>query len=298
VGAGAALDLIWRHVEQRRYRALVVPGAILVALFALVNWRHGLHDGRWEEGLRMAERLAHIGRYEESDGWVRRMEPTEPRPGAVRYAVGLQLLAIGQPSRALPYLTEAAGKHPNRAAVEQALGQALLKLERPREALPYLTRGFEARVPTELAGYDLAFALKETGDLTRAAEVVRRMTPSEDDGAEVWLRAGRLAAQVRALDAADRFFQRGAALAPNDAAARQQYGLNLLLLGRFEQAATELTAAIRLDPRDPDSLAHLAYCEFKLGRMTDARAHADAALAIRPDSDLARQVRAALDRNR
>ena len=48
--------------------------------------------------------------------------------------------------------------------------------------------------------------------------------------------------------------------------------------------------AVRLDPRDPDSLSHLAYCEFKLGRAADARAHASAALSLNPGDELAKGI--------
>ena len=64
---------------------------------------------------------------------------------------------------------------------------------------------------------------------------------------------------------------------------QQQLGLNLLVLDKFDEAARELADAARLDPRDADSLSHLAYCEIKIGRAADARAHALAALALNPD---------------
>lgn len=51
---------------------------------------------------------------------------------------------------------------------------------------------------------------------------------------------------------------------------------------------------MRLDPRDADSLAHLAYCEIKTNEIEDARAHVRAALAIAPANALARQLAAAL----
>ena len=77
---------------------------------------------------------------------------------------------------------------------------------------------------------------------------------------------------------------------PNVAAARQQLGLNLLVAGKIEEAAKELGEAVRLDPRDADSLSHLAYCEFKMGRAQEARAHAMAALALNPDEELAKGI--------
>lgn len=39
----------------------------------------------------------------------------------------------------------------------------------------------------------------------------------------------------------------------------------------LEEASRELTEAVRLDPGDADALAHLAYCDIKLGRLSDAR---------------------------
>jgi protein O-GlcNAc transferase len=95
---------------------------------------------------------------------------------------------------------------------------------------------------------------------------------------------------VRAPDVADPFFRHAAAMRPDLAAARQQFGLNLLVLGRIDEAAKELAEAVRLDPRDPDSLSHLAYCDYKLGRAADARVHALAALALNPDDDLAKGI--------
>ena len=81
---------------------------------------------------------------------------------------------------------------------------------------------------------------------------------------------------------------------PEQAGARLQYGLSLLVLDRCDQATPELAEAARLDPRDAEAPAHLAYCDVKLGRLEDARTHADAALALDPNHALARQLKAAL----
>src|SRR5439155_26179226 len=99
---------------------------------------------------------------------------------------------------------------------------------------------------------------------------------------------------AKAPDIAEPFFQHAAAMQPGDAAARQQYGLDLLVLNRFEDAARELGEAVRLDPRNADSLSRLAYAEARLGRTADARQHAHAALAIDPQQPLSRQLLIAL----
>jgi tetratricopeptide (TPR) repeat protein/4-amino-4-deoxy-L-arabinose transferase-like glycosyltransferase len=294
-GAGAAIDRAMRAIAAHRPSRLVMPGLAFGVLFLLANWRVAASDGRWLEGMRLAEQLAIRQQYDEADRWASWLDiHGAPRPGAGRYGLGAQLLALNQPERALPYLEVAHRADPGNPSVDYSLGQALLKVGRAADAVPYLRRGFDAGIEIPGGGYDLAVALQATGDLAAAAETIRRINPSDKDDEQTWLRLGRLAAQVNAPVVAEPFFRRAVSMRPELAAARQQYGLNLLVLGRFDEAARELAEAVRLDPRDPDSLSHLAYCEAKLGRGAEARAHASAALALNPADPLARQLLAVL----
>jgi tetratricopeptide (TPR) repeat protein len=290
VGAGAAIDTAMSLVVRRQFRNLTVPIVVFMGLFVLANWRSGLNDGRWEEGLRLAQRLVILGRFDEADQWARRIAPREPRPGATDYGLGAQLLLANQTGRALEHLERAQQADPSGPNVGYALGQALLAAGRAQEAVPHLRRGFEAGIELPKGGYDLAVALQATGDLRGSADVIRRIRPSEHDDVEAWLRLGRLATQVRAPDLAEPFFRQAVQMRPNQASARQQHGLNLLVLGRYHEAARELSEAARLDPQDPDTLSHLAYTELRLGRLADAREHTERALAINPDDPMAKQL--------
>jgi tetratricopeptide (TPR) repeat protein len=292
VGSGIALDAFATKVSARQWQSLLVPVLAFGALLGLVNWTMPSRDDRWNEGLRMTQRLAILGRDAEAEAWVNKLSVNAVRPGDIQHKLGLQYLLANKIDLALKYLKEAQRLDPGQADVEYALGQALLKAGRPADALPHLRRGFDAGTKARVAGYDLAVALEATGDPRGAARVIERITPAPGDEAEVWLQIGRLAAAVKAPELAERFFRQGAALAPNVSAARLQYGLNLLVLNRLEEAAREFDAAARLDPRDADALAHLAYCELVLGRKGDARRHAEAALAIAPGHGLASAVRA------
>jgi Flp pilus assembly protein TadD len=100
--------------------------------------------------------------------------------------------------------------------------------------------------------------------------------------------------EARVPDVAEPFFRQAVAMQPEAAAARQQYGLALLVLDRFEDAARELGAAARVNPADADTLSRLAYAEYRLGRLDDARRHARATLAIDPNDRLARELTAAM----
>jgi Flp pilus assembly protein TadD len=229
VSAGAAVDMIWRAFTARRLMTLAWPAVLCVALAIGVNWRFNLNDGRWDEGLRTAQRLVITGDYAAADAWVERLERATSQPGRAHHGVGMQLVVENQPERALKHL------------------QRSLEL-----------------------GY------------------------AQRDDPEVWLRLGRLASRSQGPAAGDSFFQRAVQLAPEQASARQQYGLNLLLLERIADAKRELSEAVRLDPNDPDSLAHLAYCELKLGEMNEARGHIRETLKRAPDHRLARQLAAAV----
>jgi Flp pilus assembly protein TadD len=157
-----------------------------------------------------------------------------------------------------------------------------------------LRRGFDAGGDVPGGGVDYARALLETGDRHGAVAALRRIQPAGTVGAGAWLELGRLAMNADAPDAAEPFFRQAAAMQPADAATRLQYGLNLLVLSRFDEAARELGEASRLDPRDVDTLSRLAYAEAKLGRLAEARQHTAAALALNPADPLARELAALL----
>lgn len=230
VGAGAAIDLVWRALASRRLSTIAAPVAAIAALAIAVNWPlRFLDDGRWDEGLRTAQRLIITGNYAEADARIERLERDAPRPGRAYHGAGMQLMAGNDVDRAVKYLRRS------------------------------LERGYR---------------------------------PADD--AEIWLAAGRRAALTEGPAAAEPLFRRAVELAPEQAAARQQYGLNLVVLNRLEEAERQLREAARIDPRDADTLAHLAYCEIKLGRAEPARDHVRAALAVNPEQALARQLAAAL----
>ncbi|HET9373095.1 MAG TPA: tetratricopeptide repeat protein [Vicinamibacterales bacterium] len=292
VGAGAAIDMAMRAVAARQTRALAAPLAAIAIVGAFANWPRALGDGRWEEGLRMAQRLVILGRDAEASEWAEKLERTAAQPGSGELGVGMQYLVQGRPEPALPHLERALARKPGVPQAEYALGQALLGVGRAAEAIPHLRRGFDAGVEVPLGGYDLAVALERTGDLAGAAEAIRRIPVPDGPDPEAPLRLGRLASQVRAPELAEPYFRRAVAIAPTQASARQQLGLNLTVLGRFEEAARELAEAARLEPRDADTLAHLAYCELQLGRIDDARRHLDAALSVNPTHPLAAQIAA------
>jgi len=293
VCAGGAIQFAVDALRARRTVSLALLGAVLAPAVVAANWPLDRNDGRWLEGLRLAQRLLVHGRTSEADALLPRLKPLEPHPGATEYAYGAELLDLNRAADALPFLERAQSLDPKAPSIDFTLGRALLKVGRPHDALPHLQHGFDAGVPLPQGGIDYPAALRDVGAYPAAVSALRRIPPGDDPDA--LLRVGRMALEAHAPDVAEPLFRRAVELRP-DAAAHQQLGLDLLVLNKFEDASRELGEAARLDPRDADTLSRLAYCELKVGRTEDARAHAAQALVVKPSDPLARQLLAILSR--
>jgi tetratricopeptide (TPR) repeat protein len=258
IGAGAGADSLLADFHARRTRQLAASGCVLALLFIGANWPLHLDDGRAEERARMAESMLGRGEIEQAERWAR-------------------LAVASSPDRAS-------------ARAEYVLGRVLLAAGRSADAVVHLRRAIDDHVDVPLAGYDLAVAVQQTGDLAGAARALRAVNPPVDSPVVVWLQLARRAAEINAPDVAEPFLRKAVAVAPKLAQAHRMLAIDLLALGRFEEAAGEFTTTLRFEPRNPDALAMLAYCEQHLGRVRDAREHAQAALAIAPAHPIARQV--------
>lgn len=291
VGAGGAIQFAAHAVRKRRVASIVLLAALLVPVAVAANWPLQRDDGRWIEGLRLAQRLLILGRTSEADALMPRLRPLEPHPGATEYGYGAQLLDLNRPAAAVPLLERAHSLDPKEPSIDFALGRALLKVGRARDALPHLQRGFDAGVPLPQGGIDYPAALLDVGAYADTVAALRRIAPGDDPDA--CLRMGRMAVEAKAPEVAEPFFRHALQLRP-DASAHQQLGLDLLVQSKFDEAARELGEAARLDPQDVDTLSRLAYCEVKLGRLDEARAHVAQALAVNPSDPLAQQLSQAL----
>jgi hypothetical protein len=107
VGAGGAIDYAWRLISARQFRALVAPVVVALIIGALANAPSAVSDGRWEEGLRSAQRLVQLGRFDEAEAWVAKLESNAPRPGMAHAGLGKQLMLIDQPRARPPHLQKA-----------------------------------------------------------------------------------------------------------------------------------------------------------------------------------------------
>ena len=294
IGAGAGVEALRADFIARRTRAFVSGAVVVIAIGVLANWPLHLDDGRTEERVRMAEYEAGRGDVADAERWTALALSGPIDPASIHYRVGAQLLNSKETLQAIDHLTLAAQCAPHNPRIEYLLGHALLGAGRPRDAVAHLREAIDRHVDVPLAGYDLAVALEESGDLPGAARALRGVKPPPNTGAAVWLQLGKRAAAVNAPDLAEGFFRRAIALAPKLAVAHHLLAIDLLMLGRYGEAADEFTTALRYQPHNADALAMLAYCEQHLGRDPEAREHAEAALRLAPQQPIALQVESSL----
>jgi hypothetical protein len=182
------------------------------------------------------------------------------------------------------------------------LTQRFVILKRHEDVDAWVTRLSATSATPGLAHYHAGLQYSAERDWERAVHylsaahqlrpvLARDQVPVDSALGQALLGAGRAASTPAS---GEPFFRRGTELLPDDGDARLQYGLNLLLLKRFEDAEVQLSHAVRLKPRDADAHAHLALAVLSLDRPADAQVHAARALAIQPGHRLAQSVLAAV----
>jgi tetratricopeptide (TPR) repeat protein len=70
---------------------------------------------------------------------------------------------------------------------------------------------------------------------------------------------------------------------PSNPRAHMALGADLVIAGRYDEAAAELETSLRLDPNRPETLSNLGLAELKLGRIDASVTHLERAVALRPE---------------
>jgi tetratricopeptide (TPR) repeat protein len=290
IGAGAAIDMIVQSFRAQQWKSLAAIVTFSALLLTAVNLRGVNDDGRWQEGLRVAQQLAINRQYRESDEWIAKLESAAPQKGMAEEEVGRQYLVEGDLARAKQHLSAAVAADDSRAGAQYALGQVQLGLGDPAGAIPRLERGLAGGVSQRMAGYHLAVALKDAGRTAEAIPVLSKITLSDASPAEDWLAVGRLAMELKVPETAVPFFQKAVQLTPGNADARLQLGVSLVVVRRFSDAAVELTEAVRLNPKAAAGFSYLSYAERQLQRFDQAQRHLQMALALDPNDPMAQML--------
>ena len=290
IGTGAAIDYFMSRRAVRRRLALAATVVMAVA----TNWPMRADDGRGEERTRMAEAMITRDEIAAAEAWTSKAEAIHPRPAIVHFRVGRLLIVHSRPEEAIVHLRHALQLEPGQPDAEYALGQALVDARRPQEAIAHLQAALKAGVRVNLAGYDLARALAATGDRGGALQVLQTVRPETPGDFRGWDALGQLALQLQSPSLAAAFFQEAVTASPRTSKPRQDLGMALATMGRYQEAIAQFEQAVTLEPADPAAQLNLAVAYAEVGRKAEARTRAQEALRLRPGYERAQQFLAAL----
>ncbi|MEZ5550013.1 MAG: tetratricopeptide repeat protein [Pseudomonadales bacterium] len=184
-------------------------------------------------------------------------------------------------------------EHPKQVLDRDALGRinALYKLGRHKEALVEV-RHLRREMPMDTALLDIeGTLLTDSGDLSRAVELLELACELDPDGMAHWNNLGRALLAQGNFDAALEAFEHSTHLDPNAVSAWTNHGLCLLNLSRHQEAVESFQLALIGDPYNVSALLGLANALHGQGLEADALAILERAVDVEPDNPQAAQLR-------
>ena len=135
---------------------------------------------------------------------------------------------------------------------------------------------------------ELAFAYRRLGRGDEARKAYESACKSKDDYAPAWLGLGEVLFQLKKdYPAAAQAYEKGLALAPNNAVASYRLGWCLNDAGQSERALPHLIKAVQLEPKYQAAYTDLAFCQLKLSKPKEALDACQKALKLDKNSVLA-----------
>ena len=216
--------------------------------------------GRTAARLRRAEIDLALGRAQAAAEAFRSLTGEPGVEAAARFGLGRALAAAGDPEAAVPELRRTLELQPDATQVHYALGQAYRRLGRMDEARRHLSLSGEGGV---------RFPDPYVDSLASAAR-----------GGAFHKFRGDQAVQAGRLNDAAEAYRRAAAAEPASVSYRKSLGLTLYGLGRADEAARELEAALDLEPDLPAAQVPVerARLRYALGGIAANRGAAEDAL--------------------
>ena len=207
-----------------------------------------------------------------------------------------QALADGQPAKAEVLLIRAAALRPDSAAVQGRVGLQLLAAGKPSRALPYLERALQmpgwlpiecrmAAIDCYLAKYQVA---KARSVLLGGLPAYRNQAMQLNNLAYAYADRGVLLPEAR------RLLQQALALEPESGQILDSLGWAELKLGEVLRAHALLERANALTPGSYEITYHLAYLALLEGEIDAARRHLARSLALEPTYQPALRLQARL----
>lgn len=192
------------------------------------------------------------------------------------------LRASGDSKAAVDYLRRVIEINPQHAFGLGALGSTLHRLGRSAEALAYLARALELQSNNPFVGAVYAAALRETGQIKPALELLET---GQYDLHHPWVLGiyASLLLRTGRLGEAERLLREGLQQQPHNTQLKRRYAQALRAFGRFEEAEQQLRELLALEPGNASARIALALLLRELRRDIEAEEQFEAGIVISPD---------------
>jgi len=213
----------------------------------------------------MAETLWHRGAREEANAQIEEALEHDSNNAALRVKAGEMSLAVGAREAALTHAERAIRSDPKLATAWALRGRCFQQMNQPDRALADLHHSLEFAPETSDVLLDVAMIYRQRGQSARSLTTLHRLLDTYPPGEE-----------------------------PQQAMLLE--GLTLLDLGRPQQATEALVLAAQRGPPNVDVLYNLAQAYWAAGKLEQATATAQQALALdashQPSRELVAQLAA------
>ncbi len=179
---------------------------------------------------------------------------------------------------------------PNHMPTVLLAGANELKLDNATAAQGFLNAYLERNPDSVYARKLLAQALLKTSQPAEAAAVLGPLLRSGAQDAQLLVLAGESNLRKKDYKAAQQYFEKAAAIMPNEATLHTSLGLAQLGQGQVAQAVEQLGRATALDPKSEQAALYLIRSEISLGRYDKALAAVKAYQAAQQDNAVVRNL--------
>jgi tetratricopeptide (TPR) repeat protein len=207
----------------------------------------------------LAETLWHRGAKQEALDQMDEAVKLDKANASLRIRAGEMSLAIGANDAALAYAERAIRTDPKLASAWALRGRCFQQLNQPDRALADLQHALDITPDNSGVLLDVAVLYRQRGQASRSLTALHHLMDTYPSGDE-----------------------------PQNILMLQ--GLTLMDLGRPQQATEALAAAVRRGPPNADLLYHLAQAYSAAGRVGEATATAQQALALNASHQPSRQL--------
>jgi tetratricopeptide (TPR) repeat protein len=236
-----------------------------------------------EARFRLGAALAVLGRRDEASASYREALTRDPGHAEALTNLGVLLAESGRLADALPLLAESARRGPSSPVAQHNLGVALAQHGQPDQAADRLREALRLDPTYPDACYNLANVLASQGKRGDAIELYRKAIALRPTYGDAYNNLGLALIDENRPGEALILLEHALRLRPTPEQHANR-GLALEALARYAEAADAQREALRLNPAYADAHSNLGNALRAQGRLEEALACYDLALAYQPDT--------------